>query len=214
MLDKNERIIVEAIRNAPRIKIVIEGGAYPSEVPFMPSKTLNHDIALAVQSHYNRMKKMKALQNIEDELRRRIDAIDKHREAGDITEYQRQLIKVYFNLIDLIKDQYSVLTDRLPKLTLRDVLEGISGTSSWEKTAYEVIGGRNGKILYRSWNGNNRKLPEQYLDLEISTINGRYSIEPRVVMRDFYTHSSWKDEKQYLLCYYQITVSQPKGIGD
>ena len=55
MLDKNDRAIVESIRNAQRIKIVVEGGVYSGTISFSPSKTLNHDIALAVQSHYNRL---------------------------------------------------------------------------------------------------------------------------------------------------------------
>ena len=57
MRPNNDRVIIEAIRNAPRIKIVIEGGAESSEVSFAPSRILAHDIALAVQSHYNRLTK-------------------------------------------------------------------------------------------------------------------------------------------------------------
>ena len=57
MLDNNDRVIVEAIRNAPRIKIIIDGGgnSEDTEIAFSPSKILSHDIALAVQSHYNRI---------------------------------------------------------------------------------------------------------------------------------------------------------------
>jgi len=153
---------------------------------------------------------MQAIQNIRDEIARRIGVINALEEK---TELQKALLKNYNSLLDLIKEQKSCFCD-LPKLTLRDVLEGINGDSSHNRAAFEVIGGRNSKILYRSWNGNNRKLPERYLDLEISTINGRYSIEPRVIMRDYSVMSPWRNERQYLLCYYEITVSQPFGIGD
>ena len=54
MLDKNDRVIVEAIRKASRLKLVIDGD---SEIAFAPSKALSHDIALAVQSHFNRLTK-------------------------------------------------------------------------------------------------------------------------------------------------------------
>lgn len=57
MLDKNDRRIIESIRNAPRIKIIIEGGEYDQEITFSPNKTLSHDIALAVQSHYNHIRR-------------------------------------------------------------------------------------------------------------------------------------------------------------
>lgn len=57
MLDGNQRIIVEAIRKSTKIKIVIEEDGLPSEVSLSPSKILSHDIALAVQSHYNRLNK-------------------------------------------------------------------------------------------------------------------------------------------------------------
>ena len=56
MLDKNDRIIIEAIRNASKIKIVIENKGEESQINFSPSKILCHDIAIAVQSHYNRVK--------------------------------------------------------------------------------------------------------------------------------------------------------------
>lgn len=57
MLDRNQRIIVEAIRKSTKIKIVIEGDGLSSEVSLSPSKILSHDIALAVQSHYSRLNK-------------------------------------------------------------------------------------------------------------------------------------------------------------
>lgn len=56
MLDKNDRVIVESIRNAQRLRIIVVGKEYNGEISFAPSKRLNHDIALAVQSHYNRLK--------------------------------------------------------------------------------------------------------------------------------------------------------------
>ena len=152
---------------------------------------------------------MKILNNIISELKRRIDELAA---KEDKTEYQKMLGKAYCGVLDFVNSQ--VGWNKLPRLTLGDVLEGITGNSSWDKTAFEVIGGRNGKVLFRSWNRNNRKLPEQYLDLEISTTGGKYSIEPRVVLRDLNTSSPWRDEKQYLLCYYEITVLNPKGIGD
>ena len=57
MLDSNDRIIVESIRNAPRLKIVIIGGDYEGQIAFAPNRKLNHDIALAVQSYYNQIRK-------------------------------------------------------------------------------------------------------------------------------------------------------------
>lgn len=143
---------------------------------------------------------MKALENIKAELQSRIDKIDK---AEEKTEYQKMLIKVYFGLLDLVKEQYDYMG--LPRLTLRDVLNGITGDTSWKKTHYEVIGAKTGKVLYRSWNKGHRKLPEEYLDMPITTMDGKYHIEPRVVFMD--NLSPWKDMKQYLLCYYEITIS-------
>lgn len=57
MLNKNDRAIVEAIKNASSITLLLDvgGGTRETEIAFSPSKILSHDIALAVQSHYNRM---------------------------------------------------------------------------------------------------------------------------------------------------------------
>ena len=55
MISKNERTIIEAIKSAGRIRLVIESDSDRSEIAFTPSKLLSHDIALAVQSHYNRI---------------------------------------------------------------------------------------------------------------------------------------------------------------
>lgn len=59
MLSKNDRSIVEAIRTTDRIKIIIGDGSSRYEIAFSPSKLLSHDIALAVQSHYNRINNKK-----------------------------------------------------------------------------------------------------------------------------------------------------------
>ena len=53
MLDKNDRIIIESIKGASRITLIYDG----NKVSFAPSKKLSHDIALAVQSHYNQLNK-------------------------------------------------------------------------------------------------------------------------------------------------------------
>ena len=54
MLTKNERIIVEAIRNAPSVTIVIPGydGITGETRIKVNSKKVSHDVALAVQTHF------------------------------------------------------------------------------------------------------------------------------------------------------------------
>lgn len=53
MLTRNERIIVEAIRNAQSVEIVIPGdGRTGSTRIKIASKKVSHDVALAVQSHF------------------------------------------------------------------------------------------------------------------------------------------------------------------
>ena len=55
MLTRNERIIVEAIRNAPVVEIVIPGydGVTGVTRIKVASKRVCHDVAIAVQSHLN-----------------------------------------------------------------------------------------------------------------------------------------------------------------
>lgn len=63
MLTRNERIIVEAIRNAPTVEIVIPGydGVTGTTRITVNSKKVCHDVALAVQSHFvNQVKPMDA----------------------------------------------------------------------------------------------------------------------------------------------------------
>jgi len=64
MLSKNERIIVEAVRNAQALEIRIPsqsiGGVLSEELSLMfrvDTKLLAHDIAIAIQSHFNRYHK-------------------------------------------------------------------------------------------------------------------------------------------------------------
>ena len=54
MLTRNERIIVEAIRNAPSVTIVIPGydGVTGETRIKLASKKVSHDVVLAVQSHF------------------------------------------------------------------------------------------------------------------------------------------------------------------
>ena len=59
MLTRNERILVEAIRNSQFIEIRLldsTGGGMDCRMKFS-SKNLCHDIALAVQTHFNRLGK-------------------------------------------------------------------------------------------------------------------------------------------------------------
>ena len=48
MLDRNQRILVEAVRNSKVIEISIPGLQLKS-----PDKKLIHDIAICLQSHFN-----------------------------------------------------------------------------------------------------------------------------------------------------------------
>ena len=64
MLSKNERIIVEALKSARSLEIRIPpqviGGVLSEELSLMfrvDTKLLAHDIAIAVQSHFNRYHK-------------------------------------------------------------------------------------------------------------------------------------------------------------
>lgn len=59
-LEKNERILVEAIRQSPVVEIVIPGydGVTGDCRIKIRSKKVCHDIALAVQSHYVNQTKM------------------------------------------------------------------------------------------------------------------------------------------------------------
>lgn len=61
MLTRNERILVEAIRNAPMVKIVIPGydGITGDTVIKVASKKVSHDVAIALQSHFNSFDKMR-----------------------------------------------------------------------------------------------------------------------------------------------------------
>ena len=53
MLTRNERIIVEAIRNAPSVTIVIPGDGMTGDTRIkIANKKVSHDVALAVQSHF------------------------------------------------------------------------------------------------------------------------------------------------------------------
>ena len=54
MLTRNDRILVEAIRNAPSVTIVIPGydGITGETRIKVSSKKVSHDVALAVQSHF------------------------------------------------------------------------------------------------------------------------------------------------------------------
>lgn len=62
MLDKNQRIIVESIKNANRLKISIGGGKYEDDGTALLTLDMNirdirkvrHDIALCVQDFLNR----------------------------------------------------------------------------------------------------------------------------------------------------------------
>lgn len=55
MLSKNERILVEAIRQSQFIEIRLPDTTGGGECRMkFSSKSLCHDIALAVQSHFNR----------------------------------------------------------------------------------------------------------------------------------------------------------------
>ena len=58
MLTRNERILVEAIRNSQFIEIRLPDstGGMDYRMKFS-SKNLCHDIALAVQTHFNRLGK-------------------------------------------------------------------------------------------------------------------------------------------------------------
>ena len=60
MLTRNERILVEAIRQAPIIEIVIPGydGITGETRIKVASKTMSHDVSIALQSHFNRFSRM------------------------------------------------------------------------------------------------------------------------------------------------------------
>lgn len=62
MLDRNQRIIVESIKNAKRLKISIGGGKYEDDgvtlltldMDMRDIRKVRHDIALCVQDFLNR----------------------------------------------------------------------------------------------------------------------------------------------------------------
>ena len=62
MLDRTQRTIVESIKDADRLKIMIGGGKYDDYGDVMLTfdmrafdiKKLRHDIAIVVQDHFNR----------------------------------------------------------------------------------------------------------------------------------------------------------------
>ncbi len=54
MLTRNERIIVEAIKEAPAIEIrLIDRGGSDHTIRVSREKVFSHDIALAVQKYFN-----------------------------------------------------------------------------------------------------------------------------------------------------------------
>lgn len=62
MLDRNQRTIVESIKDADRLKITIGWGKYDDygdvmltfDMSVFDIKKLRHDIAIVVQDHFNR----------------------------------------------------------------------------------------------------------------------------------------------------------------
>ncbi len=54
MLTRNERLLIEAIRKAPSVTIIIPGDGICGDCQIkISSRTVSHDVALAVQSHLN-----------------------------------------------------------------------------------------------------------------------------------------------------------------
>ena len=54
MLTQNERIVVEAIRKAPSVTIIIPGDGMSGDCRIkISSKSVSHDVAIAVQSYFN-----------------------------------------------------------------------------------------------------------------------------------------------------------------
>ena len=54
MLTRNERVLVEAIRRADTITIIVPGDGRTGDGRIrIQSKTVSHDVAIALQTHFN-----------------------------------------------------------------------------------------------------------------------------------------------------------------